>query len=157
MHLTWNNPIFELLCSYKIVYPHPFASIPARKPPSMFIRWCKLYNNNIWLFYFPALPCTSNDLCTFKWHDYDLQTLQLYWHSSNPIYFQHQVPMCSDPYGSYFPMGFPDQEKPHSMSFSLCRNRYASISFPLKRRIIRQKTSSNVILYESNNTTPQSI
>lgn len=33
---------------------------------------------------------------------------------------------------SYFPMGCPDHEKPHSMSFSLCRNLYASINFPLK-------------------------
>ena len=33
---------------------------------------------------------------------------------------------------SYFPMGFPDHEKPRSMSFSLCWNLYASISFPLK-------------------------
>lgn len=55
---------------------------------------------------------------------------------------------------SYFPMGFPDHEKPRSMSLSLCRNLYASISFPLKhneaQNYIKQDKLEKEIFYSKN-------
>lgn len=104
MHLAWNNPIFEFLCNNEVVYSHPFTSIPARNQTVCLSGGVTL-DTNIWLS--KRLPI-------------------IHAHLNGATKISKFI------VSSYFPMGFPDQEKPCSMSFSLWRCRYASINFPLK-------------------------